>query len=64
VGASAGASESTAGVTVMLLMSWAEGEAGREKGGDEMSDDEGSDERRAPDDGLWSRCAAMVLRDL
>jgi hypothetical protein len=47
----------------MLLMSWADGEAGREKGGDEMSDDEGSDERRAPD-GWWSRCAAMVLRYL
>jgi hypothetical protein len=63
VGAWAAASESTAGVTVMLLMSWADGEAGREKGGDEMSDDEGSDERRAPD-GWWSRCAAMVLRYL
>jgi hypothetical protein len=64
--AAAPASESGpgAGVTVMLLMSWAEGEAGREKGGDErfVSEDEGSDERRAPD-GSWSRLADMVLMD-
>ena len=52
-----------AGVTVMLLMSWAEGDAGREKGGDErfVSDDEGSDERRAPDVS-WSRLADMASR--
>lgn len=50
----------------MLLMSWAEGEgeAGREKGGDErlVSEDEGRDERRAPDpEGSRSRCADMVV---
>lgn len=62
-GVAAGASESGwtgAGVTVMLLMSWAEGDTARELGGDErfVSEESGSDERRGPD-GTGSRCAMV-----
>jgi hypothetical protein len=43
---------------MMLLFSCAEGVAGREKGGDEMSDELGNEARRPPDSG--SRLPDMV----
>ena len=63
-GVGAAASETGAGVTVMLLISWAEGDAGREKGGDErfVSEESGSDGRREPD-GSRSRCAMVGWMD-
>jgi hypothetical protein len=60
VGAADSDSGTGAGVTVMLLTSWAEGDAAREKGGDEMSDEEGSDWRRAPG-WSWLRWADMAM---